>query len=362
MRNWLGAEWSARGAVAVLAVGLMSGCGSDPVWGAPNWDANTAEALGLRDRVASIANEMRAVEQGGAYDEATIRAGWESGAPTVRSITHAGFTPIMNDSLTEFAELAQVGVIEVVDASGAWTPGAAGGVSGSLNRGLNEGGLEIRQVIDKALFGGAALYGYAANLTADGVTAEEVEAIAALWGADATLSAEGTVVDSANYARSMGYFDETAAHLTAAQANPGDANAVRDAFRTWEIALFARFVRYMRVALEYLQDGIDNENVVEASHYLSEGVGLVVGFYGYQGPSAGPLAGAGRVVTDAQIERMMTAMGVDMADLGASTTGALLTDVAAYEAAIPQAEAAVAEAFGLSPAEVEAMRVEATNE
>jgi hypothetical protein len=278
-------------------------------------------------------------------------------------VTHAGFSPVVEDAFAEFAELAQVGVLEVVDGSGAWTPGAAGGIAGSMSRGLNEGGLEVRQLIDKGLFGGGALYPYAANLTADGLTAAEVEAIAAAWGADETLSSEGTLVDSAGYARTTGLFDDIAASLTAAQANPSDADAVREAFRGWELSLFSRFVFYMREALELLEQGVTDENVVEASHELSEGVGLVLGFHGYAGPPSGPLATSGsRVATDAQIERMLAAVGVNVDDLGASTTGALLTDPTAFEAGTLEAEAAIAEAFGLSADEVAGFRTEAASE
>lgn len=64
----------------------------------------------------------------------------------------------------------------------------------------------------------------------------------------------------------------------------------------------------------------------EALHQLGEGIGLALGFHGLENPAAGPLAGGARVVTDAEIEAMMTTIGVDMADLGASTTGELVVE------------------------------------
>jgi hypothetical protein len=352
-----------RLAIFLGMAGLGIGCGGEPaVWDAPDWDANTVEALALRGQLGTLASGMREVEEGASFDAASLNADFNAGDPSLSDVTHAGYAPIITDSFTEFGELVAVGAIEPFDGEGAWAPGDHGGIMGTDARGLNEGGIEVRQLVDKGLFGGGALYAYALDLTADGVDAAEVEAIAAVWGADETLTIEGTLDDSANYGASMGYFDAVADGLTAAHASPSDEQALVDAFRAWEISLFARFIHYLHVAVTDVQTSLEVDSFVHASHALSEGLGLVMGFHGLDGPSGGPLASAPRVATDAQIEAICEALGVDVSDLGASTLGALMTDPAAFDAARLEAEAAVANAFGLTADEVLAMREEVQSE
>jgi hypothetical protein len=359
---------------AALVAGLTTACGeSCPVaedWDAPDWDTNAAESLALRGQLDTLGTALRETEQGTrTLDAAALTAAWEAGSPSLLDVTSPGYQPIVDDALAEFGELAAVGPTDLVDDTGAWTPGAAGGTFGSSTRGINEGGIEVRQMIDKGVFGGAGLYNYAAGLTAGDVHAETVEAIAAAFGAESGLSAEEEITDSANYANSMGYFDDVAVQLTIAHghAENHDCEADRDAalvaaFRTWELAMYARFVFYANEALAAVTAEVTDESVATAIHELSEGLGLAAGFYGLTAPASGPLAAAPRVVTDAAIERMMTAMGVDLDDLGASSTGELIVDPTALETGVREVEAAVAEAFGLTQAEVEAFRVETASE
>lgn len=361
----------------ILSAGALSACGDDPAncpvvetWAAPDWDANTTEAIALREQLNTLSGGMRDVEEGTAVDAAVLTQGYEAGSPSLMDATSPAFQPIVDDVFAEFVELAEAGPADLVDDSGAWTPGDHGGIFGSSSRGINEGGLEVRQITDKGLFAGAALYRYAAHSTASGVDAAGVENIAAAFGADPALSSE-EVTDSANYANSMGYFDEVTVALTEARGHADvadeactperDAALVR-AFRSWELAMFARFVFYMNEAQATVAAEVTDDSVATASHQISEGIGLALGFYGLDAPASGPLAGSVRVATDAQIEAMMTAIGVDVDDLGASTLGELLVDPDAFRAAVDAAEAEIATTFGLTAAEVEAFRTPAADE
>ncbi len=357
---------------AALFVGIASACNDAcPVeeWSAPDWDANTAEAIALREQLNTVGTAMRETEQGTrALDTAALAQAFQSGTPSLQEITSPQFQPIATDATTEFVELAQVGPVDLVDASGAWAPGAQGGIFGSSSRGINEGGIEVRQIVDKGLFAGGGFYRYAARLTAGEITPATVEAIAAIFGTGAELSTT-ELTDSATYANSTGFFDEVSGGLTAAHAHAGDDacsmegdEALVAAFRSWELAMFSRFVFYANEAHAAVAAGVTDDNVATASHELSEGLGLVLGFYGLDAPASGPLASGVRVVSDADIERMMTALGVNIGDLGMSTTGQLLVDPTALESGVREVEAAVAAAFGLSAAEVEAFRTEVAGE
>ncbi|MCZ7686572.1 MAG: hypothetical protein M5U28_50625 [Sandaracinaceae bacterium] len=179
----------------------------------------------------------------------------------------------------EFVEVVAAGPQDLVDESGAFVPGAAGGIFGSDNRGINEGGIEVRQLVDKGLFGGAALYSYALGLTEGDIDPATVEAIGAAWGTNAALDPEMRT-DSANYSRAMGYHAPMVESLVAAHAYAADEacvaerdEAIRTFFRTWELSMFARFVYYANVAAVGLAAVGADDDVAGALHELSEGSG-----------------------------------------------------------------------------------------
>ena len=353
---------------AVLLAGALGACNGDtcPVvttWMAPDFDANTSEAIALREQIATLVGTMRDAEEAGTETTASSLETLYDGAG-LSAAANPGFDPIAKDTFTEFEQLSAVGPVDLVDDTGAWAPGDHGGILGTSSRGINEGGIEVRQITDKGLFAGGALYRYAAQQTAGDVDPAAVESIAAAFGTSASLGAD-ELDDSAGYANDMGFYGEVTAALTEAHGHAEDEACAADrdaalvrAFRAWELAMFARFIYYANEAQAVVAAEVSNESVATASHELSEGLGLAIGFYGLDAPASGPLAGSVRLVSDAQIERMMTALGVNIGDLGASTTGELLVDPDAFAAGVAEAEAAVAEAFGLTADEVAAFRVE----
>src|SRR5690606_23755638 len=307
-------------------------------WEAADWADHTADALALRSSLdALVADTMAAAEEGSVtVDEvADLESVYSAGSPSVASVTTDAYDAIMADAFEEFVELIGVGAKDLVDESYAWVPGEHGGVWGG--RGIHEGGLEIRQLVDKGLFAGGALYPYAVSLTEGPITVATIDAIAAAWGGDQAMDFENRT-DSANYTYGMGMYADMVAALTAARAYAADDacaaerdEALVDAFRIWEKAMYARFVFYANRAATTISAPTAPSDLGGAAHAFSEGVGLGIGFFGMPDPAAGPLAGAGRLITDADIESVADAFGIDLADLGASTTGPLLVDPAAFQ-------------------------------
>jgi hypothetical protein len=374
--NWSrGASGSLRLQRALpLAVGLfaLGGCdSSEPsgtctvnpptTWTSSEWDANTAEAMGLRANLDALTGtSMRAAEEGtGTVDMSSLDALFAEGDPSLETITSAAYVGVVKDAFAEFVELVAAGPVDVVGADGAFDPGTAGGVFGSSSRGVNEGGLEVRQIVDKGVFAGAGLYRYAAGLTTGPIDAATIDAIAAAWGANSALDGEGELTDSANYGQRMGYHAASAQALIAARAyaaDPGCASerdeAIRTHFELWEESMFARFTFYLNAAVGLSTDAASDDDIADAIHELSEGLGLAAGFHGLDAPVSGPLSGSARAVTDADIEKILTALGVDLSDLGASTTGDIVVDPAAFGAAQDEVEATLTEAFDLTEADL----------
>jgi len=367
------------GVALVLAPGLtLTGCpapdgqGGDGCgvvvpadWSAPDWGAHAVVPLALRAQLDALtgAAGMRGSEEGAVVvdDVADLTALYEAGDPSLKDIATADADARVIDAFAEFVELRAVGARSLVDAGGAWVPGAAGGLYGSSARGINEGGLEVRQIVDKSLFSGGGFYNYAAGLTAGAIDVATIDAIAAAWGNNSTLDPEdaaAALADSANYTLGMGLHQEGKDALIAARAYAADDScvaerdeAIVDFFRTWEKAMFARFAFYANRCAGKAAAAVDDDGFADALHDLGEGVGLVLGFHGLPEPAKGPLAAAGvRVATDAQIADLVASIGINLADLGASTTGELVTESSFAPRAL-DVEADVAAVFGVDAAE-----------
>jgi len=344
-------------------------------WAAPDFEANAAVALALRAQLDDLTGGeglMRGAEQeleGSEVDDvADLTAVYETGDPSVAGTTTAGFDAVIADAFADFVALVAASAQDVIDDEGNWTPGAAGGLAGSSPRGLNAGGLEIRQIADKGLFGGAALYAYAVSLTEGEIDEATIDSIAALWGGNAALgTGKGELTDSANYSFGMGFHATMAGALAAAKSYAADdaCSAERDEaivtfFRAWEQSMVARTIFYGNAAADLIAaaaEGPDgDEDRIDALHELSEGIGLTFGFLALPDPASGPLSGAGRLLTDADIEEMMVALGVDTEDLSASTTGTFVGDAALLDTGVVAFEAAAIEVFDLSEADIEFYR------
>lgn len=336
-------------------------------WSAPAWASNAADSLALRAQLGALtgAGAMRGAEQGTVVlgGVAQLVELHEAGDPSLADVTNPGFDAILADSFAEFVALIDAGTGDAIDGGGNWTPGPNGGIYGNSQRGLNAGGIEIRQIVDKAFFAGGALYRHALRLTEGDITPGTVDALAAAWGANEALDPAGTLVHAASYSWQMGFFAEMAAALTDAKAYAADGScraerdeALRTFFRLWEQSMLARFIYYANLGRSLAAGATGDNDHIEAMHQLSEGIGLAVGFHGLPNAAAGPLAGASRTITDAAIDQLMTGLRVNRADLNASTTGTFISDPDAFAAAVTAVEAVVAEVYDLDPAEIASYR------
>jgi hypothetical protein len=336
-------------------------------WSAPEWATNAADALELRSQLVALtgANTMRGAEQGtvvlgGVSQLADL---YHVGGPSLAEVTNPAFDPIVDEAFVEFVALIGAGTGDPIDDGGNWTPASNGGIYGESTRGINAGGLEIRQVVEKGLFAGGALYSYALGLTEGEIGAGTVDALAAAWGANEALDPNGMVVHSANYSRQMGFHAEIAAALTDAKAFAARSacgaqrdEAIRTFFRLWEQSMFARLVFYANGARSGAAASTGDNDDIDALHELGEGVGLAIGFRGLPNAQSGPLAGASRTATDAQISQILTALRLNSGDLNASTTGLFIAEPEDFAAAVTALEEVVAEIFDLDEADLETYR------
>jgi hypothetical protein len=336
-------------------------------WSAPAWETNAADALALRARLDTLVggDAMRGAEEGTVVigGVAQLDALYEAGDPSLADVTTPAYDAVMADVFEGFVALVEAGPGDPIDGSGMWAPGPDGGIFGDSMRGIDAGGLELRQLADKGMFSGGAFYNYALSLTEGTVEPATVDAMAAAWGANQDLDPAGSLTDAANYSYQMGFHAEIAAALTAAKAYAADdaCTAERDAalvdfFRAWEQSMLARFVYYANRGSSLVDGATGDNDRVEGLHQVAEGIGLALGFLGVPDPASGPLAGAGRVIADEDLDDLMNAVGVDAADLNASTTGELAVDAAAFADAALDVEAVVADVYGLDAAEVESYR------
>lgn len=336
-------------------------------WSAPNWTTTAAEALALRAQLGNLtgASAMRGAEQGTVVLGGVAQLGelYHAGSPSVADVANPAFDPIVDEGFVEFVALIEAGVSDPINDSGNWTPAANGGIFGDSTRGMNAGGLEVRQIVEKGLFAGGALYNYALSLTESTITPDTVDALAAAWGTNEMLDVAGTHVHSANYSRQMGFFAPMAAALTDAKAYAGSAacgaerdEAIRTFFELWEQSMYARLVFYSNRGLTLSEAAASDNDNVEALHQLGEGLGLAIGFRGLPNAESGPLAGASRTITDAEIDQLLTALRLNAGDLNASTTGLFLDEPAAFTSAVTAVEGVVADVYDLEPSEIEAYR------
>ena len=347
--------------------GTPSMCETTPgEWEAPDWDDNVVEAMAIRGQLDDLAGggAMRATEQGGTEIETLedLTTLWEAGDPSLADVASTGYAPVIAAAFAEFIEVVDAGSnVSLIDGDNNWVPGNAGGIWGDSDRGINEGGHEVRQLIDKGGFGAGIMYAYATSLTEDDIDGASIDAIAAAWGDNAALDPDDDagLTDAANYSYSMGFHADMVAALTDAKAYAGDEDceAERDAalvtfFNLWEQTLFARTIFYgNRAEGKLLAAGTDSE-FADVLHDLGEGIGVAAGFTGFPDPESGPLAGAGRIITDADLGLLTDALGVDLADLGNSTTGLFVESLPDLETAVETVEGIVMDVYGVDDAAI----------
>lgn len=329
-------------------------------WEAPDWKANTVDAYAIRAALDALVGDplMRGAETGAVelVGIEQLQAAWD-GDPSLADAANPAFATFAQIIFQEFVDVIGAGEQDLIDAMGDWSPGAAGGVWGDADRGINEGGLEVRQFIDKGAFGGGLLYAWAVTQTEGEITPATIDAIAAVWGNNVALdpmSMETPLTDAANYSYQMGFHAAMVAALADAKMFAADeaCGAERDAalvvfFNNWEQSMIARTIFYGNRAAGKLLVAETDTQFADVLHDLGEGLALAVGFVGFPDPESGPLAGAGRIITDEQALEILAAYGIDIEAPGASTTGLLLESLPDLETANEAAQGVVMDTYGV---------------
>jgi len=348
-----------------------TGCTVTPsTWSAPSFTTNAADALALRAQVEALAGKTSIMTMTATVNEvADLEAVYNAGTPVLSVNVHAAFATVVGDMFPEFVAAVAAGNKDLVDDTG-WNPGENGGIfvtgtgTTQSTRVFNAGAIELRQIAHKGLFAGGALYYYALKLTEGTIDDAKIDAIAAAWGTNATLDSTMRI-HSANYSFAMGFHAEIAKALTDAKAYAADSKctterdaALRAVFRTWEQSMYARAFNYAADADSRLAAAAagDDAAVSGALGVFGEGAGLVVGFYGLPSPTTGPLANAGRTITDPDIDAILTALRVNRTDLAASTAGTFVIDTTALNAAVTAVANRLKQVYQLTDADIEKYR------
>lgn len=348
---------------------------SPTIWTAPAWETNAEAALALRDRLALLTGDglLRGAETGAvAVTRADLDAVYGAGTPSLAGVSSPYLSGLVGDAFDELLAATAAGPRELVDATGQWSPGPHGGVWSTRTRAYNEGGIEVRMIVNMGLFG-AGFYNYAVGLTTGTIDEATVDALAAAFGANPGLNpgrsddavAANQNRNSANYVYRMGLYGRARQALIAAKAyaaSPGCVAerdlAIRSFFRAWEQGLIARFVYYSNAGAKGVANATTPEALATALHEQAEGIGLAIGFYQLPAAAAGPMQGVARGMTDELIANALGVLRVNVAgSLGTAALGSFVADPLAYAAAVRAAEAVVALAFGLGEAELASYRM-----
>lgn len=368
---------------SVLAAGLLAACGdggSTPaekttssevgecnLGAAATYDGSTFEQ-NARDELALIAQlkAMNKVMKDAEEDltrkptRADLLAVFEGGAPSLKSVTTDHYAGQLDAIFSAFEGAAGV------EAAPANPPTGKGGKFGAYI--FDQNGLDLRQAMDKGLYG-AALYHHAYRVVLGAKTAADVDKVVAIFGTNPGFPGDSDAakvpnpdVFSAQYAErrdrkdaaSPGHylrFKEAAIQAQAA-ARAGDGckgeldKALRRMLKEWELSSFATVVFYMNDAAKKLTaEPATVETSSGGLHGANEGAGFIHGFKG--------LPAEARVITDAQIDELLSLLD---ATPGSTALYRLVTDGATEVPRLQQVARRVAEIYGFSAEQSEAYK------
>ncbi len=313
-------------------------------------DALTALMTPMKDAEASVAVTKTGAE---------LKALWEAGSPSLKSLTSPYYATQVEGWLDAFA--AATGKT--------WTPAEPPPADGGIYEKwiFTATGTDLRQAIEKGLFG-AAHYRSAVQALAADTSVAGVDRALVLYGAPPTFpqdDKDATAPDKYTAVYAKRRDDKTAAdgmyrqikqHFLAARAAAAvgaDCTAEREAaaqgiVSTWEKVLMATVVYYANDATKKL--GVDPPTDADSAAGL-HGVGEIVGFvHGFR-----QLPATERVITDATIDQILGLLGAPPA--GPVTTYKFATDGASELPKLQTVIQAVKDTYGFSDAEIESFKV-----
>jgi hypothetical protein len=352
------------GGVDASPEGPVNACApADPnTYTSASYDTNAAVELGVRQRFNAFLQPMRdaQLDLTKKPTAAELKAIYDMGTPTLRSITTTYYAGKIDEWLTLFEGAA----------GNMWTPAepppAAGGkyLMGDI---YSKEGLDIRQAIEKGMFA-AAFYNHALTLMNGQVTPATIDRLIAIFGAHPTFPKDDGAMAmnrdiwAASYAKrrtnpaaamSAGIYYQIKGNLIAAQAAAAggtacntELQAALKAFRdNWEKVLFATVIYYANDTKTKLGQVMEM-NFGPALHNIAEGSSFV---HGYR-----MLPAASRKITDAQIDEILALFGAPAT--GPITVYKFATDTAAQVPKLDEVINKIKTIYGFSDAEVEAFK------
>jgi hypothetical protein len=345
-----------------------SGAGDCPVtpptsYASDAFAQNAADEIGLLSKLNALSAPMRAAEldAGVGVDAGVLNELYSAGKPSLKDLTVPQFQPVLNEALELFVDGTQK----------RWTPMSSGeGPGGIFGSGtsawiFSSRGVDVRQVIDKGLYG-ALFYAEAVKRMRTVASASDVDKILALYGATPAFpqndtSAAGKDELSAKYAKrrnapaAPGFytlirdrFIEARAYAAVPECSSQRTAALKAIAEDWEKTLLATVIFYINSAATKLQDPNATESVrASALHDLGEGAGFVFGLRAMPAES--------RRMTDAQLDAVLAALQAP--SLKSAALHRLLTDIPPNVEALLAAVPLIAQVYGFSAAQVEGFKI-----
>lgn len=323
---------------------------------------NAAGEIALLTKLNALNAPMRNAEldAGVTTDRATLDRLFNEGTPSVASITPPAFVPVVNDTFTAF--LAAQGKV--------WTPSnppmGTGGIYGTGTSSwiFSEKGVDLRQMLDKGLYG-AAFYGEAMRRLPMATTPASIDQLVALYGASPAFPQNDTTAMGKDelaakyakrrtpagmegpYTRLRDAFVKARLASTSSRCEAERVAALETVKTEWEEVLASTVVFYVYSAAGKLQDPTANLTTkASAMHDLGEGAAFLVGL------KAVPVAN--RRITDAQLDQVLTAMRIP--SLTQATAYQLLTVVPADVDGLLAAATRLQMAYGFTSDELNRFR------
>lgn len=353
---------------------LVSSCGLvvPASYDGAGFAANAVVELGLRQKLNAMLQPIKDAEASLAVTPtaAALQASYADGTPSVKSITQPAFASNVDGWLTAFEAAA----------GKTWTPSANGDGGAPVPPGgkfgnwiFTETGTDLRQTIEKGLFG-AAHYHQASNLLASSpVTEATLDRVLALYGSNPTFprndkAGDGGVAEpdvhsalyakrrEANAAANPGFYLRIERAFITAQAairRGADCTQDRDlalaAIKSdWEKALLATTIFYLNDATAKLGAAAPTDAELAAGlHGYGEAVAFVTGFR--------QLPAQNRIITDTQIDDILATLGAPHG--GPVTSYKFVTDAATELPKLGHGITKVAAVYGFTQADVTAFKV-----
>jgi len=325
----------------------------------PSYDQNTVVERDIRARFKAFLQPMKDAEASLSVKptEAELKALWNVGTPSLRSLTSNYYVPKVEAMISDFSKAA----------GNNWTPSTIpSGTGGKFGANIfSAQGVDLRQGIEKGMFA-ATFYQHALALQAQPISTATLDRLIAIYGSHASFPADTAAAQNPDefvsaYAKRRDKRDpqnpgpylkikqamiRSQAALAVGSACTAEVQASLTVFRNeWERAVFQTVIYYLNDASKKLSAA--NPTPADQSAAL-HGFGEIIGFiHGWR-----QLPADRRIITDAQIDDLLKLL---LSDPTAASSSAykLMTDTATELPKLTLAIQKVAAIYGLTPAQVE---------